>query len=466
MIAAPLLFALPLAFQAGSETALRAFEDFPVYTVEGQLYPSWQAWRTSGSYRPGGLRCLTPSTSAGPDDSSARPPSDCSLNNTNPTPEYDPTFSYDIPVVVHVIRSNSGQGDISPALVQSQIDILNEDFQAIPGTNGEPGTDGKIRFHLATEDPNGNATTGITYSNNNTWFNDSGNYYDSLAWDTHRYLNIYTNQASGALGYVPDLPQSGNLVGSNRDRVVCLWSAFGRNAPIGPPYNQGRTATHEVGHYLGLFHTFSGGCGGGNCYTSGDRVCDTNPEANPRFGCPGNAQSCNSPDPYHNYMDYSDDLCMNQFTEEQVNRMRCVLVHWRPDLAEVSGIGDNYCQANANSSGQPALISAEGSESIAANDFTLISEVLPANQSGIFFYGSNQVQQVFGNGFRCVSGNIVRRGVLDSGPAGRLEDAVDLTTAPNISIGVTLNFQAWFRDPMGAPTTFDLSDGLEVTFLP
>ncbi|MHC5002024.1 MAG: M43 family zinc metalloprotease, partial [Planctomycetota bacterium] len=184
-------------------------------------------------------------------------------------------------------------------------------------------------------------TTGITYSNNTSWFNDNGSYWNQLAWDTSRYMNIYTNNAGGALGYVPDLPQGG-IVGSNEDRVVILWSAFGRNAPIGPPFNQGRTLTHEVGHYLGREHTFNGGCGSASaCYTSGDLICDTTPQSSPTDGCSGS--SCGSPDPIHNYMDYSDDLCMWEFTAEQARRMRCTLEHYRPQLYEVDGAAPGAC---------------------------------------------------------------------------------------------------------------------------
>jgi hypothetical protein len=236
--------------------------------------------------------------------------------------------------VVHIIMSTGGQGAISDAMVQSQIDVLNEDFQALAGTLGENGNDARIEFFLATEDPNGNPTTGITRTTNNTWYNDGGNYYDSLNWDPHNYLNIYTNTASGALGYVPGLPHSG-LVGANHDRVVVLWSAFGRNAPIGPPFHLGRTATHEVGHYFGLYHTFDGGCGSVSaCYSTGDRICDTNREAGPVFGCPVSSSSCGAMDPFHNYMDYSDDDCYEEFTPEQNNRMRCTLENWRVDLHE------------------------------------------------------------------------------------------------------------------------------------
>ena len=307
--------------------------------ADGVTFDSWQALADSGYFHQLDTRCATEFWDL-PDEPVRGAPSDCSLNNTNPAPAYSPGVSkLRIPVVVHVIQSTSGTGFIPESRVRSQIDILNEDFLALSGTNGALGFDTQIEFYLATEDPNGNPTTGITYTTNNSWFNDSGTYYNTLAWDTDRYLNIYTNSASGALGYVPALPQEG-IVGSNADRVVCLYSAFGRNAPLSP-YNQGRTATHEVGHYLGLFHTFTGGCASASgCSGNGDRICDTNPEAQPRFGCPGSASSCGTSDPYRNYMDYTDDLCMTNFTEDQGHRMRCTLMNYRPDLYSVENPAD------------------------------------------------------------------------------------------------------------------------------
>lgn len=178
-------------------------------------------------------------------------------------------------------------------------------------------------------------------------------------------MNIYTNTASGALGYVPDLPQGG-IAGSNADRVVVLWSAFGRDAAIGAPLNQGRTATHELGHYLGLEHTFNGGCAAASsCNSNGDLICDTNPEAEPTYGC-SDSRSCGSPDPIRNYMDYTDDTCMNHFSPEQVRRMRCSLEHYRSDLFEAvdggGGGGGETCAVTT--SVQPAgagSVSGDGS---------------------------------------------------------------------------------------------------------
>ena len=270
-------------------------------------------------------------------------PSDCSSGQTNPTTDYDPIELYEVPVVVHILMDTScTQGVISDEMVQSQIDILNEDFLALAGTNGANGTDLQVQFALASEDPSGLPTTRITRDCNTTWFNDGGSYWNSLAWDPHRYLNLYTNQASGALGYVPFLPADGggSNVGQLFDRVVILWSAFGRDAPFGPPYNQGRTATHEVGHYIGLEHTFTpqGSCGSASppdCYTDGDLICDTPLEMSPRFGCPTGEESCSSLDPITDYMDYTDDLCMEEFTLEQTRRIRCTLLHYRPNLYSV-----------------------------------------------------------------------------------------------------------------------------------
>jgi cysteine-rich repeat protein len=155
-----------------------------------------------------------------------------------------------------------------------------------------------------------------------------------LAWDPRRYLNIYTNTASGYLGYVPALPQDG-AVGASWDGVVVLWSVVGRNAVGGAPYHQGRTLTHEVGHYLGLHHTFESGCtqaSAPGCYTTGDLLCDTPSEGEPAYGCPMGRQTCGSTDPVDNYMDYGDDLCMTGFTVEQVARMRCTMSRYRTQL--------------------------------------------------------------------------------------------------------------------------------------
>lgn len=380
---------LLLAFTATATAQSNA----PVIQAGGQSFSSWSSYTSSPAFQSLGLRCGAPEFDPLRFSTFMLAPSDCAYGSTTNLPQYDPGVTYTIPVVVHVIQRTNGQGFISENKVRSQIDILNEDFLAISGSNGAQGNNALIQFELATVDPNGQATSGVTYSTNNTWFNDGGNYWNSLAWDTDNYLNIYTNNASGNLGYVPDIPQGGGLVGTNADRVVVLWSSFGDNGPIGPPFNQGRTTTHEVGHYLGLYHTFDGGCQGGNCNTNGDLICDTNAESQPTNGCPGNKTSCGSSDPIHNYMDYSNDLCMWEFTPGQINRMRCTLENWRPNLADSGPIdpptgdavslnidiganstfpvpGNGYGAAAANSGTWNAVAGNAGNQSLLATDGT------------------------------------------------------------------------------------------------
>ncbi len=329
-------------------------------TIEfkGRTFRSWSEFHRSDLFDPND-KCGTADPSIDGDGGQiggARfAPSDCSYTSTTISPEYDPEVAiFRIPCVVHVITNSTGsQGNLTDAQVESGIRILNEDMNALIGTPGQNGTEARIEFYLATEDPAGNPTNGITRSANTTWFNDGGSYWNSLAWDPNRYCNIYTNTASGNLGYVSGFPSEAGHAGSIGDRVVILWSTYGENGSYGPPYDMGRTLTHEIGHYLGLFHTFQGGCSSAACYTSGDLICDTNAESGPNFSCAGSPpSSCGSVDPIDNYMDYSDDLCMEKFTAEQVNRMRCSLINWRP-LLYSSGPGcSSGCLGDVNNDDQ------------------------------------------------------------------------------------------------------------------
>ncbi|MFH1101346.1 MAG: triple tyrosine motif-containing protein [Methanobacteriota archaeon] len=332
---------------------------FPLDSSSTSTEPmlTWEEYTESDAFQNGG-RCLTPSREIREQlyGKQGRDQSDCSQYHTNPSEEYTPTFMYVIPVVVHIIKKTDGTGEISNAMVQSQIDILNEDYRALPGTPGQYSNESMIQFVLAKKDPDGNPTTGITRSVNNDWYNDLGHYWESLAWDPNRYLNIYTNSVQ--LGYCKYLPADagGIHVGALDDRVVIYWKAFGRNAPIGPPFNQGRTATHEVGHYLGLEHTFEGDdCPAGYppyCYSNGDLICDTASETFSHVGCPIGHQDCGHDAPIHNFMEYTDDTCMTHFTVEQVKRMRCSLAYYRINLdhspVNVVLIHDGYGDRPAN----------------------------------------------------------------------------------------------------------------------
>ncbi len=129
----------------------------------------------------------------------------------------------------------------------------------------------------------------------------------------------------------------------------------------------------------------------------------------------------------------------------------------------------NYCIALPNSTGLAAHISGQGSSSISANDLLLRAERLPVNQFGLFFYGQNQVQLAFGNGYRCVGGQVFRRHPLLSSSTGILEQPLDYSDyqpGGQILPGSTWNFQAWYRDPMGGGASFNLSEGMSISFLP
>jgi len=242
---------------------------------------------------------------------------DCNSSNTTIKTEYNASggATYTIPVWVHEIRRKTGTlGTLVAGQITSQITALNVAF----ASHG-------IQFTLA----------GTTLSKNNTWYNDGGTYYNTLAKDVHNNLNIYTNTASGNLGYAY-VPSGGGVVGNKWDRVVIYWKAMGNPGTYGAPYNEGDTTVHEVGHYLGLYHTFQGGCASAaSCSNNGDLICDTNPEGSPNFSpCTRNSACGAWLDPTTNFMDYSDDNCMFQFSSNQQNRMRCTVANIRTRIPD------------------------------------------------------------------------------------------------------------------------------------
>jgi len=241
-----------------------------------------------------------------------------------------------IPVVVHVVY-NGNTENISAAQINSQIQILNEDFRRLNSDAGNtPGdfigvaADIEVEFCLASVDPSGNATNGITRtSTTRTSFgtNDAVKFASSGgidAWPTSDYLNVWVcDIGGGILGYA-QFP-GGN---PSTDGVVNDYRYFGNIGTATAPFNLGRTMTHEVGHYLNLRHIW----GDGNCNVD-DFVSDTPTAGGPNYtGSPCNypgPNSCNDgggdlADMFQNYMDYSDDGCMNLFTTGQKARMRAL----------------------------------------------------------------------------------------------------------------------------------------------
>ncbi len=227
-----------------------------------------------------------------------------------------------IPVVFHIVyNSGSPEQNISDERIHSQLDILNEDFRrqnADANSTWPQADDVEIQFIMAPTDPNGQPTTGITRTvTTRTSFGNSNDMkidgIGKAGWDHTRYLNIWVCNLSGGLlgfAYYPG-------VNDYRDGVVITYWATGLAGASSQPFHLGRTATHEVGHYLNLIHIWGdGGCG------IDDEVADTPVSDGPNFGCAIGVISCGTEDMVANYMDYSDDACMNLFTTGQKSRMR------------------------------------------------------------------------------------------------------------------------------------------------
>jgi hypothetical protein len=212
-----------------------------------------------------------------------------------------------IPVYFHVIRDSSGLGGVTTTQINNQITVLNNAYAAAG-----------FSFYLA----------GTDYTNNSTYYTCSGgtcetNMKNALRKGTATALNFYTNKPSnGLLGWAT-FPWSYSSA-PKMDGVVVLNASLPGGSATN--YNQGDTGTHEVGHWLGLYHTFQGGC-----TSPGDSVNDTPYEASPASGCPTGRDTCTTTglDPITNFMDYSYDSCMNTFSANQNSRMNSMWTTYR-----------------------------------------------------------------------------------------------------------------------------------------
>lgn len=254
-----------------------------------------------------------------------------------------------IPVVVHVIHAGQAYGvapNITDTQVQSQITVMNNDYRkasGTPGFNTNPvGADIMIQFALAKVDPNGNPTNGIDRVNlcYASWTQAGVNSYvkPRTIWDPTRYMNMWSVQFGGSsstlLGYA-QFPSNSGLAGLNTsggiattDGVVANYSTFGSSDYddgtfiLGAPYDKGRTMTHEVGHFLGLRHIW----GDATCGT--DYCADTPTAHTANYTCNEFIASCDNASVFEmvqNYMDYTNDTCMNIFTVNQKDRITAVM---------------------------------------------------------------------------------------------------------------------------------------------
>ncbi|RKH66039.1 zinc metalloprotease [Corallococcus aberystwythensis] len=218
--------------------------------------------------------------------------------------------SVNVPVYFHVIRKGTGvaNGDVPDSQITAQMNVLNAAYANTP-----------FKFTLAGTDRTTNAT----------WFalaqgsTNEKNMKNTLRKGGKESLNIYTANLSGGLLGWATFPSSYTSQ-PKMDGVVMLYSSV--PGGTASPYNLGDTGTHEVGHWVGLYHTFQGGCS-----ASGDSVSDTPPEASPAYGCPAGRDTCSGggADPIYNFMDYTDDSCMNQFTAGQSARADSLTATYR-----------------------------------------------------------------------------------------------------------------------------------------
>ncbi|AHM59071.1 hypothetical protein D770_04020 [Flammeovirgaceae bacterium 311] len=241
-------------------------------------------------------------------------------NSVDDTPDPLPT-RYTIPVYVHVIHSNSAEF-ISIEQIRSQIEVLNADFS---GSNTDiNNTPAEFKDRIAdagitfTLDENlhikWKSTTRAEWGTGDEMKSSAKGGSD--AYRPEEYLNIWVcNIGGGVLGYA-QIPGTGT---TSTDGIVVAPLAFGTTGYVAAPYNKGRTATHEVGHWLNLRHIW----GDGGCEAD-DFVADTPLADRPSYGCAGTPSYCKTPAMTMNFMDYSDDACMYMFTQGQKFRMHAL----------------------------------------------------------------------------------------------------------------------------------------------
>ncbi|MEN3040686.1 MAG: zinc metalloprotease [Bacteroidia bacterium] len=228
-----------------------------------------------------------------------------------------------VPLAIHVVESNPGEFPIER--IGQQIAVLNRDYAPA-----------KIQFYLPRYGPGGLPTCGVTRTvsalASHDWTSEEDTLKRMIHWPPDSFLNIWIVKwmPMQVIGYARALGDTESIPGT-----VLVSDVVGEGPGLRRPYDGGRTAVHEIGHVFSLLHPFESGCRGttpATCAIEGDEICDTPPQREAHYGCPASStNTCNelptdNPDPINNFMGYVDDACMNQFTPEQIQRMRLFLL--------------------------------------------------------------------------------------------------------------------------------------------
>lgn len=370
--------------------------------------------------------------------------------NRNLHPSSRTNEIYTIPVVVHIIHKGESYGsgtNITDEQIFSAIEGLNEDFRRMTGTNGfGNGVDVGIEFCLAARNPSGQPTNGIVRVNGSSVANyatmgieassGTGAIEESVkalsTWPRASYMNIWVvseiennDGGSGIQGYAY-FPVNNPI-----DGIVNLFNAFGTVGNLKSYTNLNRTLTHEVGHYLGLYHTFNStsSCSAEtNCATQGDRVCDTPPTIQ--------AGSCTSPEcsgtqQVENYMDYTSQTCQDMYTDGQKLRMRTALETQRTSILTSMGCMPVY----QNDIGITTVLNPIGTNCAGG----IIPEVTLGN------FGGNTLTSAV------IQYNVNGAGTASFNWGGSLASGASVTVAlPSINPAAgTHTFYAWSSSPNG-----------------